>query len=303
MTKVIDWGRRIAVAGIALVLTAVGVLASGASPAQAVTSYYYAGGQQVFTGTLPTGLYANTSVRNPYVNSSNDEHSLMELSATLSSANGNQIVEVGTDVDPVLYGNSSTHLFVYHWANGQPCGNYLGGNNVTLCSGGSAFVPCTVGTCGAAGNYTVGQVLTASTNIKFGLDYRTTSPAGWWVWAGPTSGSCVGNCWVGYFPATAWTGVSPTAAFTTMETANLFAEVAHTTGTVCSDAGSGDFASSAASTRAFWGSYDALGVTTENMSSIVTAPSYYDNLFAGTLGAYKTVYVGGPGQNGNKGSC
>ena len=45
----------------------------------------------------------------------------------METADSQNIVEIGWTVDPGLNGDSSPHLFVYHWVNGQPtCYNACG---------------------------------------------------------------------------------------------------------------------------------------------------------------------------------
>jgi len=173
------------------------------SCAPAACYYYNTGSQGFSSGTYPDGIFANLSLHNPGLDTSRDYHTLAELAAIKTVGGTRQIVEVGWNVDQVVNGNTSTHLFVYHWVNGA-----------TSCYNGCGFV--------AAGGatYTAGQVLTGS-SIRFGIQYTSGN---WWIWVGTTAG--VGS-WIGYFPATLWTGAIPAVnTFTNLDNPQVFGEVA-----------------------------------------------------------------------------
>ncbi|HEX5798310.1 MAG TPA: neprosin family prolyl endopeptidase, partial [Candidatus Saccharimonadales bacterium] len=78
--------------------------------------YYYAGGSQA---VVASGASATFSQASPEVNNSATSHNHSLIEMAVQSANGNQTVEVGWNVDPIMYGDSKPHLFVFHWIDGE----------------------------------------------------------------------------------------------------------------------------------------------------------------------------------------
>lgn len=256
--------RKITAALASLVATASVVLGI-ASPAMAVTTYYYAGANQTITNT---GAYANITVAAPAVNSPTDVHSLTEVA--IQDAAGNAL-EVGWRVAPSVYGDSNAHLFFAWWDSGVfKCYD-------TACAGYVDY---------ASNATNVGATLTPTGTgaKKFGIEYSASaSPAGWWVWYDTN--------WIGYFPTSAFTAgtmkTGPTASLVQM-----FGEVANTNGTnPISDMGDGTLATSTAG--AVIGSVTMPGIANGsiNMAIFAANPTKYN---AVSLSG-RTFRYGGPG--------
>lgn len=220
------------------------------------TNYWYAGGRQTAT---TAGAYANVTIASPTTTSG--DHSLAEI-AVEDSTSGQQVVEVGWNVDPGLYsGSTAPHLFVYHWVNG-----------VGTCYNGCGFVAYSGAT------YTAGQSLSSlsGTAKQFGIQYDTATSA-WWV--------AFNGTWVGYFPASLWS--SPT--FTQGGYNQLFGEVASTNASTCTDMGNGLFGSNASA--AVFGSTTYVSGPTVSLTGFNTNASRYSvNMLSG-----RTFQYGGPG--------
>lgn len=182
-------------------------------------TYWYAAGAQTPT-TPPTGMSANVDV--PTVTVAANDHSLVELDLEtprlVGGVSKRQIVELGFNVDPGLYGNSNPHLFVGAWRDEVFLG-YNGGGGYT------AFT----NTCG----YTAGQTETAGVSVKLQIIHGGT-PSGWWLYRG--------TCAFGYYPDTTWSGSGIT--FTSGQTAQAFGEVWDNAGagTTPTDMGNGTLA-------------------------------------------------------------
>lgn len=150
------------------------------------------------------GAYMSTPVQSPFV-FSGDSHSLAELA--VESADGQQIIEIGWSVDPVLK-DETPRLFVYHWVNGQgTCYNACG----FVLNGSSSITP--------------GMALTSSsTPTQFAIEYFQGN---WWYGYNGT--------WFGYLPeATVWGGT-----FTQSGLVQMFGEVASTVAKPCTHMGNG----------------------------------------------------------------
>lgn len=210
--------RTLAAAAVSLLM----VLGLG-SPAHAALTYFYATGQWGWSsGAVPTSGSANIGIWKPTL-TAGDFHSLAELAVT--SADGQQVVEVGWTVDPALNPNSEPHLFVYWWKNGNPCG-YNGAAAPAGC--GSVASPWVDY---AATSLDVGDELTESTSgvsvstLKVGIVYSTTdcgsAPNGWWVTAYYSGAAAQ---YIGCYKDTNWSGTSP--AFTDVHQVKAFGEVA-----------------------------------------------------------------------------
>lgn len=149
--------------------------------------YYY--NSMTMGGISATGAKVSFTTAKPGLGSK-DYHSITELA--VESADGQQVVEVGWTVDKGLNGDSSPHLFVYHWVNGgSTCYNACGFVQVSTTIRPGALL--------AAG--TIGTYKIAFTNNK------------WWVYYKGQQ--------VGYFPASLWRGT-----FTKLGLVQVFGEVA-----------------------------------------------------------------------------
>lgn len=266
-----------------------------------VASYFYAGGSQIIgSAPYPTGAYANSNVKAPFLVTGGTQHTLLELSVQKDGSRDG-IVEIGWNVDDSLYGNTNPHFFTFAWKSGSGLGYQSGG-----------YVACTVITCGAVPVYAAGGTATAGTSYQFRIEHRTTPTAGWWIWISPTAGCTAGlSCWAGYWPDTLWTA-SPSVTFTSATVVQAFGENTINGGTVgpCSDMGSGDLGSSAPSpeSRAYWGSFSLVGGPTPFLTAFPPSnPAAWNN--STLTGTQRTIFIGGPGTNmfgntpGTKGSC
>jgi hypothetical protein len=165
-------------------------------------NFLYAVGSQTATAD---GLYANLTVSRPVL-AKGDYHTLAELA--VQSADSQQIVEVGWNVDRAVNGDDDPHLFVFHWVNGQP-----------TCYNTCDFQPYD-------GGVAPGDTLPADTSKKFGVQYFNGA---WWV--------AYDTTWVGYFPDKDWTSQGVT--FTKAGFMQVFGEVAASSPKPCTQMGNG----------------------------------------------------------------
>ncbi|WP_433373577.1 neprosin family prolyl endopeptidase [Actinoplanes sp. CA-142083] len=175
---------------------------SGAGRPSPTAYYLYnVGSQEAETD----GFYANMSIAKPELARS-DYHTLGELA--LQSADGDQIVEIGWNVDRVVNGDDDPHLFVYHWVNDEEsCYNGCGFQQYS-----KTIKP--------------GDTLPADTVKKFAIQNFNGS---WWV--------AYDSEWIGYFPESLWNeeGVK----FSRSGLVQVFGEVAAATENPCTDMGNG----------------------------------------------------------------
>jgi hypothetical protein len=230
-------------------------LSGGVSPLS--LTYLYAGANQ--SSLTETSVVANVGVANPTL-SAGDFHTLGEVAVT--SADQQQVVEVGWTRDPNTFADSKPRLFVYHWVNGVP-----------TCYNGCGWVAY------SGASIAVGADLTSAvgTEKSFGIIY---SGGNWWV--------LYNGGYIGYFPGTLWT--SPT--FTTINQVKLFGEVAANSAAPCTDMGNGNLASSASATRFYATTYSS-GSGGVNLSTFNTNPSYYSAALVSP--SVRTFRWGGPG--------
>jgi hypothetical protein len=174
----------------------VGARSAAANPS---VHYLYNVGSQA---AVTSGAYANFTIARPALATS-DYHTLAELA--VQSADGNQIVEVGWNVDRVVNGDDDPHLFVFHWINGTP-----------TCYNGCGFVQY-------SGNISPGDTLPQDTTKRIGVQFYNDA---WWI--------AYDTEWVGYFPASRWNG-----AFTQTGMIQIFGEVAAVTASPCTEMGNG----------------------------------------------------------------
>ncbi|HEY9605579.1 MAG TPA: neprosin family prolyl endopeptidase, partial [Allocoleopsis sp.] len=217
--------------------------------------YTYAGAGEF---KIAIGGFASLSQHQPYLASS-DYHSLSEIA--VESADNQQIVEVGWTVDKsVNKGDSSPHLFVYHWVDGQG-----------TCYNGCGFVQF------STTRYPGMKVAVTSSPQQAAIKY---SNGNWWVW--------YQNEWIGYFPGSAWSN-----NFTQAGLIQWFGEVASSQSQTCTDMGNGKFGTAIGS-AVFSNMRILLSPTTSepaNTFSYVTQPSYYN------LRSFQSsrFHYGGPG--------
>lgn len=243
-------------------------------------TYNYAGGVQSFATTpRPDGVQAGFKVGDPYLQKPPDSHSLGELAVQGGNTAGSsvdQIVEIGWQKGEASCANVC--LFVYHWVNGvQTCYNGCGFVNY-------AGTPVTPG----------GSISTWVGTVKtMGWTY---SGGAWWASA---NGS-----WVGYFPASVWTGASPAATFTYANQIQGFFELVTDTtlSTKCSDMGNGNFGSATIGAPATTiGSYTLTNGPAPVWTLFTTDATKWTSVSVN--GSVRTLSGGGPGTGGNVGSC
>ncbi|HEY4179236.1 MAG TPA: neprosin family prolyl endopeptidase [Kofleriaceae bacterium] len=189
-----------------------------------------------------------------------DAHSLGEIG--LSSADNQQIVEIGWHVDPLVNdGDRNPRLFVFHWVNGQPtCYNECGWVQTSA-------------------TYRPGMKVTPGEVAEYRIEHESD---GWHI-------SYKGEE-MGYFPATLWS----TTAYTAVDHAQWFGEISAQNPVSCSEMGNGTFGTTAGSTT-MTGLYliSAAGanVAANAIVGTVTNASYY-NLGSKTPTSFA---FGGPG--------
>lgn len=221
------------------------------------SGFHYVYGFQFATAI---GAEGSLSQHQPNLSAS-DFHTLAEIAG--ESSDGRQIVEIGWTVDRGLNGDSSPHLFVFHWINsGATC--YNGCGYVQFSS--TLFPGMTV-----ANNGT--QPLYAMENFQ----------GNWWLWYNTE--------WIGYFPGTLWSSAGVT--FTQLGLTQWFGEVASGGGSF-TQMGNGIFGSNAGSASIV----NAALITSTSSATLASAslnatdPSCFN--FGGTSPASSFRY-GGPG--------
>lgn len=264
--------------GLTLVVL-ISLLALG-RPAYASTTFLYAGARQTLSaGTTATGIAVNVLVAEPYLDTTNDGHTLMEALAK-DTASGNTI-EVGWNVDYALYGDTQVHLFSGGWKGGVFLGYNASATGYVDYSGNATNVGANIHSAA------VDPTFTARIK-KFTISRDTTVPCGsdatggWWI--------SYDNAWLGCYQNSIWSG-----AFTTINDAEYFSEVPtfRASGKPCSDAGNGKPGNSAvlpldATDPAFFAS------TTWLVSS-GTAPTSSNTLWNTDANAYDAYSIGSTG--------
>lgn len=200
------------------------------------------------------GLYTTMTVAKPTL-ATVDYHTLAELA--LQSADGQQIIEVGWNVDRAVNGDADPHLFVYHWIN-----------QATTCYNGCGFVQY-------ATDLKPGDTLTYDVSKKFGIQY---SGGAWWI--------AYDTEWVGYFPASLWSDAGVT--FTQAGFMQVFGEVAAASTTPCTAMGNGITPDQ--STSAFFASVNYINGPTVSLNIRSTTSVYAVNALS-----TRTFRYGGPG--------
>lgn len=261
------------------------------------TSFIYGNSSQGGGGQLAgmNSLAANMTVIKPYLDytgTNGDYHSLVEMAA--QSEDGQQVVELGVNVDNAVNGDTNAHIFVFHWINGNP-----------TCYNGCGWVPYTGS---GASPVAAGGTIPASdigTSQKFNIVH---SGGAWWL--------AYKNGWLGYFPDTEWTaprtGYGSPVTYTEMGYVQLFGELAVHKTNPCTDMGTGVLATTTAGARI--GSVTFGGTTTPvNLYvRMATAPTSFPYLGYNAVllsGSTRSFDYGGPGADstgsvvGTTGSC
>ena len=224
-------------------------------PAAAATSstvnFLYNVGSQA---AVSDGLYATLTIAKPKLATA-DYHSLAELA--LESADGQQIVELGWNVDRTVNGDDDPHLFVYHWIN-----------QATTCYNGCGFVQY-------SSTVKPGDTLTYDVNKKFGIQYFNGA---WWI--------AFDSEWIGYFPATLWSDSGVT--FTQAGLLQVFGEVAASSTKPCTAMGNG--ITPDLTTAAYVASVSFINGPTVAMNIRSTTDVYTVNALSA-----RTFRYGGPG--------
>jgi hypothetical protein len=221
--------------------------------------YYYVGSYQYANGT---GASMVTTQEAPVVPepAGQNNHSLIELS--VQSANAQQIIEVGWIVDSAQYGDSSPHLFVYHWINGSP-------TCYSEASDECGFVQ-------VSGTNSPSEALAVGASATYEINY---SGGNWNIYYNGDE--------VGYFPGSLWSGTYTQMGFT-----QAFGEVAENPANTagCIQMGNGIAGSSADSARI--SSFGLLGSSSApSLKFQVTSPSSYSIGSTSSNG----FSLGGPG--------
>ncbi|MEY9854663.1 hypothetical protein ABH935_000260 [Catenulispora sp. GAS73] len=219
--------------------------------------YDYVSGQQ---RTDTTGVSVLMKVEAPAVNpAQTGEHSLQEIA--LQNTARTSTVEIGWTVDPELNGDARSHLFVYHWVDGQES-----------CYNGCGFVQ-------VSPIIRPGMALPPHIAANFAI---RTIDGNWWVYFADLP--------VGYFPGSLWKGTYKTA-----QVVSVFGEVAENQADTpsCTQMGDGRFGSTGG---ASWIRDHQIAGTTDKPQLTVkaTSPDHY-NYGAVTPTSFR---LGGPGTGG-----
>jgi hypothetical protein len=179
-----------------------------AAAAATAVDYLYTVGQQ---SAVADGVGALFTIAKPTV-AAEDWHSLAE--AAVQSADGLHAVEVGWTVDRSTFGDAETHLFVYHWVDGQP-----------TCYG-CDFVQYSK-------TVTPGAILAEGAYKQFGIQHFNGA---WWI--------AYDSEWIGSFPDKLWG-----SRFVQSGTIQVFGEVAASSTKPCTEMGNGNTPDSTAAAR------------------------------------------------------
>lgn len=214
-------------------------------------NYLYSVGSQA---AETDGVYANLTVAKPTLGRA-DYHTLTEIA--LQSADGQQIVEVGWNVDRVVNGDDDPHLFVFHWVNRK-----------ATCYNGCGFQSYSK-------NVTAGATLAYDVTKKFGIQYFNGA---WWI--------AYDTEWIGYFPEALWNDEG--VKFSRSGLVQVFGEVASTTAKPCSEMGNGQDPQKTTAAKA--ASISFLNGPAEQMNVRATSDVYSVNALSA-----RTFRFGGPG--------
>lgn len=252
-------------------------------PAQSF--FYNLAEQGSVTGS---GLQANLITANPYLDATNDAHSLAELA--VRSANLQNTIEVGWTKDPIVCAGKANNvcLFVFHWVNG-----------VAACYNGCGWVDY------APTAFNVGDAVPVGVQKRFIIQH---SGSEWWIGYGDPSPGVAQ--WLGYYPDSLWGGT-----FTQGGHFQGFGEVAggRTVGGVvkpCTDMGNGLRGDTSSATSARVGSLSILTGSVPNNFTMTQLPTMSPvGVWNLTALSNRTMAYGGPGYNaagtgvGTAGAC
>ncbi len=224
--------------------------------------YYY--GSAAFSRTADGGGMTMAIERPTYVGTGGSGHTLDELAVQGGPGNGN-IIELGWNVSSDQYGDTNTHLFVFHWKNW-----------VGTCYDGCGWQQY-------SGTYFPGMSLNNIVGREVYIGY-VFYQGNWWAW--------FDNQWLGYFPGSEWSG-----AYTRSELLQWFGEVSSSNGIPPrTDMGDGLFpANPSAATNYTLCDVDARAWVCwyRDMQSLsATRPADYDISRTG----FGRVRYGGPGE-------
>lgn len=229
--------KRMTASAAAVLIVLAGVFGI-TGPALAVTTYYYAIGQQ--TGLVADGAAVSMTIDSPNLSSTHDgsnAHSIAELA--VFSADSKNRIEAGWRKGATASGPT---MFVYHVVNGVPQGYNLCTDYAPEPFNAGAAIPSTM-----VGN---------GTSYRFQIVH---SGSNWWV--------AFNLKWVCTFPDSLWTSAGQT--FTKVNYVMAYGEVAATaSATPCSDMGNGLASSSASASRI--GSYSLQGEASAIPASFTT---------------------------------
>jgi hypothetical protein len=229
------------------------------------SNYTYAGAQQA-PATAPASVGALLTVDDPWLSVNYEWHTLAELA--VESANGQQVAEIGWTRDPTTFGDSNVHSFVYWWKNGVPQGYNSGFTNYS------------------GRTYTVGDTLTSFIDAS-------PAPSFGWVYSGGNWWAQFNGTYLGYFPGSNWSGVTP--AFDKAYFIQAFGEV-DGRATPCTDMAS-NLPVLATSTSTGAGKFSSMtydnSATGVSLSTFTTNSSWYNAALL--TGSVRSFYYGGPG--------
>lgn len=284
--------------------------------------FSYAGGHE-FLGVAPAGadvMNVSTSQHKPYLNTTNDYHSLWEMSGQNDStgAGKKNTIEVGWTVDQNVNGDLNTHLFVYHWVNGVgSCYNGCGwvDNPTEAVNAGTTLATTAVG---ASPTVFYEYEFRRANSVKCDgvAPVQTTATTGWFIYQQNVGSTRL----IGCFPDLIWTSAGET--FTKLNLVQAFQEVASGDDHPCTDKGSGVFAPGAWGTlsasqwqKGFTISGAPAGVvadwtasgTPAGTSTALISPSFQDptayRILPDTTTPSNEIRMGGPGYDVNAGTA
>ena len=253
---------------------------AGSTTSLLAVNYFYNVGRQTLTAPdSSSGAYGNFRIQKPYVDSLS-YHSLAELA--VQSADSQQIVEVGFNVDPGLYGDSNPHIFVGSWKNGVFQG-YNAANTQWVDYASNA--------------QNAGASILADVDLSKSMSYQVDGSGNWWA--------TYNGAWLGYFKASNWTGLN----FTRGYLHQWFGEVASQETQPCADMGNGYQGTRTDVVPARIGSIALYGTTTAASVTPATEPSTSSPQYVPAVNSATTFRYGGPGWNaagtalGTKDAC
>lgn len=262
----------------------------GYQPPPSVAGFEYAREYQFVANW---GFQSFINIWQPYVETA-PEHSISQIWVAILNGGSTQTAEVGWTVDPGQFSDSKTHLFIY-WTND----NYQ--------TTGCYDLNCT-GFVQTNNSVTLGGAI-STISADSGTQYvdelsweKSSATANWWL-------LYQGTTWLGYYPASLYTGGMQTqASFTSYggEVYNSEPSGRHTASLM----GSGQFASAGWQHAAYQRHLQYIN-TSFNTIDVTPSPSVTNsncysmaNGFDGTgdgWGAYE--FLGGPGYFFNSTNC